>query len=333
VGLQAVSVVYAVGIVFILWALKLRPLLVGGMAVVTAGWLVVLPTANLWSNALWYVQVQGLPEGTSSLFSGYSPYQKVDVLESPSGTRYLYLDSLEHFGSADTHRLDVIGGQIPASIVWPPNALVVGAGSMEMAALIADYAGHVTTVEIDPMVVDASLNFFEHVNRMNALDNRTVVTDDAKHFLANDAMEYNLIAAAPPAAYSLQTATLYSLPFYQTVHDRLAFDGVFVANMTSDFGPDDLVSRRIAAGLLMTFDDVIVVTAESVGWSFAYASDNLPFGVEVVEAALRQSGETHYAIFDTPAVRALTGDAQPITLDTMDIVLHVSLDYIENRLR
>ncbi len=333
IGLQAVYLLYSAGLLLILWALKLRPLLVGALAVVTAVWLAILPAAHFWSNALWYTQVQGLPEDTTTLFSGYSPYQKVDVLESPSGSRYLYLDGLEHFGDPDGSRLNVVAGQIPASIVTPPNALVLGAGSMEMAALIADHAGHVTTVEIDPMVADASRRYFAAVNRLDTLTNRSIVIDDAKHFLANADAEYNLIATDLPAAYSIQTATLYSQPFYQMVHERLAFDGVFVANLTSDFGPDDLVSRRIAAGLLMTFDDVIVVTAESVGWSFAYASDNLPFGVEVVEAALCQSGETQYTIFDTPAVRALTGDAQPITLDTMDIVLRVSADYIEDRLR
>lgn len=333
IGLQAVAVIYALGLLLILWALRLRPLLLAGLAGIAAAWLILLPGANLWSSALWYVQVRGLPEGTRALFSGYSPYQKVDVLETPWGLRFLYLDSLEHFGSTATHRLDVIGGEIPASITRPSRALVVGAGSMEMAAMIAAYSGHVTTVEIDPLVVSASLEYFGAVNRMDTLENRTVVIDDAKHFIANDPQEYNLIAAAPPAAYSLQAATLYSLPFYRMVQQHLAFDGVFVANLTSTFGPDDLVSRRIAAGLLLMFDDVLVVTADSVGWSFAYASDNLPFNAPVLEAALRKSGEVDFVIHDTAAVRAIVGDAQPITLDSMDIVLHMSAERILERLR
>lgn len=332
-GLPTVYVAYSAGLLLILWALGLRRVLVGALAVVTGAWLAALPGAHFWSNALWYEQVQGLPEGTTTLFSGYSPYQKVDVLESPGGARYLFLDGLEHFGGVDGSRLNVVAGQIPASIVWPRSALVLGAGSMEMEALIADYAGHVTTVEIDPLVVDASVRYFTSVNRMDMLTNRNIVMDDAKHFLANTDAEYDLIATDLPAAYSLQTATLYSQPFFQTVHSHLAPDGVFVVNLTSTFGADDLVSRRIAAGLLMTFDDVIVVTAESVGWSFAYASDNLPFNTAVIESALQQSGEARYAIFDTPAVRAFVGEAPPITLDSMDIVLHVSAGYIGGRLR
>lgn len=331
-GLQTVYIAYSAGLLLILLALGLRRVLVSVLAAVTVGWLLLLPEAHFWSNALWFEQVQNLPLGTKTLLSGYSPYQKVDVLESPDGRRHLYLDGLEHFGSGSVTRLDIVAGQIPSSLVSPQNALVLGAGSMEMAAFIANHAGHVTTVEIDPMVVDASLQYFIHVNRMDTLANRAVIIDDAKHFLANTDEQYDMIASALPAAYNLQTATLYSEPFYLMIAQRLEANGVFVANMTSPFGPDDLVSRRIAAGLLRTFDDVIVVTAESVGWSFAYASDNLPFEVAAVEAALRESGEVKFVIYDTPAVRVLTGDAQPITLDTMDVVLQVSADRIVERI-
>jgi spermidine synthase len=331
-GLQTVYLAYSAGLLLILWALGLRPLLAGALLVVTIGWLVALPGAHFWSNARWFEQVQNLPTGTKTLFSSYSPYQKVDVLESPNGARYLFLDGLEHFGDVDGTRLNVVAGQIPASMLSPENALVLGAGSMEMAALIAEHAGQVTTVEIDPMVIDASLQYFTRVNHMDTLTNRSIVIDDAKHFLANTNVKYNLIATDLPAAYNLQTATLYSEPFYLIVSQHLAPNGVLVANLTSPFSPDDPVSRRIAAGLLRTFDDVMVVTAESVGWSFAYAGDNLPFDTAAVEAALRESGEVKYAIYDTPAVRALTGDAQPITLDSMDIVLQISADWIAERL-
>ncbi len=74
-----------------------------------------------------------------------------------------------------------------------------------------------------------------------------------------------------------------------------------------------------------------MVTAESAGWSFAYASDDLPFNSQDVENALRQTGETSFVVFETPAVRAIVDDAAPVTLDTMDIVLHVSLDWLRSR--
>jgi spermidine synthase len=332
-GMQTVFVVYSAGLLLILLALKVRARLVAILTVAAAAWLAVLPNANYWSNTLWYQAVQGLPPGTITLFSGYSPYQKVDALESPSGARYLFLDGLEHFGTSGEGWINLILGRIPASLAQPANALVVGAGAMQTERMIASFGGHVTTVELDPLVVGVSLQHFTAFNQMDVLTNRSIVVDDAKHFFANTDAQYDLIATDTPAAYSIQTATLYSLPFYQSIHDHLAYDGVLAANLTSRFAPDDEVSRRIVAGLLMTFDDVIVVTPESIGWSFAYASDNLPFDRAAVELALRQQGEIHYIIFDTPAVRALVGDAQPITLDTMDIALHVSADWIEDRIR
>jgi spermidine synthase len=198
--------------------------------------------------------------------------------------------------------------------------------------LIAAQGGHVTTVEIDPVVADAGERYFYAYNHMDTLTNRTVVVDDAKHFLANTSDRYSLVVGDTPAAFSIQTATLYSTAFYQMAHDRLTADGIVAANLTSPFTPADTVSRRVAASLLEVFDEVMVVTPESVGWSFAYAADRLPFTREQLETALRESGESEFAVFDTAAVRQIVGDAAPITLDTMDLVLQTSADWIGDRL-
>lgn len=332
-GLQAVYTIYSIGLLIILFALGLRPRLIIPLVILSLIWLIFLPTINDWSNARWYEALHELPEGTKTLFSGYSPYQKVDVLEAPSGTRYLYLDGLNHFGTTDGSRLNVIMGQIPASLIHPQNAVVFGAGSMQMATMIADYAGLVTTVEIDPLVVQASERFFLPYNHMDTLTNRRVVIDDAKHFVANSSDHFDLAATDLPAAYSIQTATLYSAPFFREVADHLTPGGVFSVNLTSPFSPEDEVSRRIAAGLLANFREVMVVTPASAGWSFAYASDKLPFDRKAIEQAMRDTGEANFVIFDTPAVRAFTGNAQPITLDSMDVVLKVSSDWVSERLR
>jgi spermidine synthase len=156
--------------------------------------------------------------------------------------------------------------------------------------------------------------------------------DDAKHFLANTDARYDLIVADTPAAFSIQPATLYSVPFYQSIHDHLTPGGIFIGNMTSTFVPNDDVSRRVAASVLEAFDEVIVITPDSVGWSFIIAADDLPFTRAELEAALRQSGEVRFSAFDTVAVQAIVGDAAPITLDSMDFVLQTSLEWIAARL-
>ncbi|MBZ0318103.1 MAG: hypothetical protein K8L91_16905 [Anaerolineae bacterium] len=330
-GLQTVYILYGAGLLAILAALKIKRTWLAFMTVAAGLWLVVLPTLNTWSNTLWYVQLRNLPAGSKTLFSGYSAYQKVDVLETPYGKHYLYLDGLEHFGSYSGERLNVVMGQIPAALLQPPNALVVGAGSMQMEALIAEHTGYVTTVELDPMVGEVSQRYFTRYNHMDTLTNHRLIIDDAKHFLANTHARYDLVATDVPAAFSIQTATLYSESFYQSIADHLTPQGVLVVGLTSTFAPDDLVSRRIAASLLVVFDEVMVITAPSAGWSFAYASNDMPFGRAEVETALQARYETGYVIYDTLAVETVVGDAKPITLDSMNIVLRVSFDRIKSR--
>lgn len=332
VGIQAVYIVYSIGLIALLLSLGISKWLGAFLAVICAAWLIVFPALNQWSNTLWYTRFLGFPEGTTVLFSGYSPYQKVDVLAIPDGERALYLDGLSHFNGSAGIGLNILVGEIPASILKPQNSLVIGAGVMQTEQLIAAYGGHVTTVELDPMVAEVGATLFYQYNQMNTLTNRTVLVDDAKHFLANTTDTYDLIVADTPAAFSIQPATLYSLPFYQSIHDHLTPDGLFVGNMTSEFLPGDTISRRIAATALNVFDDIIVVTPHSIGWSFMFAADELPFTRQELEAALRANGEGRFNIFDTAAVRALAGDAEPITLDSMDFVLQTSVEWITDRL-
>jgi spermidine synthase len=331
-GVQTVYVVYTLGLIAVLVSLGIRRWLAAALTIISALWLAVFPALNLWSNTLWYTSLMGFPEGTSVLFSGYSPYQKVDVLQLPDGGRALYLDGLDHFNGSYGIRLNIIVGEVPTSLIEPENSLVIGAGAMQTEELIASHGGHVTTVELDPMVADVGEHLFYQYNRMDTLTNRTVVVDDAKHFLANSDVRYDLIVADTPAALSIQPATLYSVPFYQSIHDHLTDGGIFVGNMTSAFVPGDTISRRVAASALQVFDEVIVITPASVGWSFIIAADNLPFTREELDAALRQSGEVQFSTFDTSAVRAIVGNAAPITLDSMDFVFQTSLEWINMRL-
>lgn len=331
-GIETVYAVYTVGLIAILFSLRVRGGFLLLLSVLSALWLLAFPTLNLWSNTLWYTSLRGFPEGTSVLFSGYSPYQKVDVLQLPDGERALYLDGLDHFNGAQGIQLNLIVGEIPALLIAPQQSLVIGAGVMQTEQLIAAHGGHVTTIELDPMVADVGERLFYAYNQMETLTNRTVLVDDAKHFLANTDARYDLIVADTPAALSIQPATLYSLPFYQAIHDHLTPRGIFVGNMTTPFTPNSLLARRVAATALATFDQVIVITPESVGWSFLIAADEFSFTREQLDAALRSNGEIQYSMFDTVAVQAIVRDAPPITLDSMDFVLQTSLLWIDARL-
>lgn len=332
-GLSTIYLVYSLCLLLIATALGLRWQWTVIASCLCAIWLVVLPQMNNWSNARWYEQLHTLPAGTTTLFSAYSPYQKVDVLEDPQGQRYLYLDGLLHFGTASWSRLNVLMGSVPAELLHPAQSLVVGAGSMELERFIAERGGHVTTVELDPVVVEASSRYLSDYNLRDILPNRSIIIDDAKHYMATSDQHYDLIATDVPAAFSIQTATLYSVPFYEQIASRLSPDGVLVVNLTTRLRPDRMVARRIMASLLATFDEVYVVTSESSRLSYAYVGNNLPFDSQQLNQALSEQGEQDFIIFEHPAVEALVGDARPITLDSMDLVLEISARWIGDRLQ
>ncbi|MEZ4670077.1 MAG: fused MFS/spermidine synthase [Anaerolineae bacterium] len=332
-GLPAVYLVYSLCLLAIVSALGLSWRWTSLAAVLCAIWLALLPEASARSNARWYEQLHELPRGTTTLLSTYSPYQKVDVLQDPQGQRYLYLDGLLHFGTASWSRLNVLMGSVPADLLHPQQSLVVGAGSMELERFIAERGGQVTTVELDPVVVEASSRYLSEYNRINELTNRTIVVDDAKHFMATTDQQFDLIATDVPAAFAIQTATLYSVPFYEQIAKRLSPDGVLVVNLTTRLRPDRMVSRRIMASLLATFTDVYVVTSESSRLSYAYVGNHLPFDSLQLSDALRQQGEQDFIIFERQAAEAIVGDARPITLDSMDLVLEISARWIGDRLQ
>lgn len=332
-GFQVVFTVYAIGLIALLMALGARRWLAAVLALGAGLWLAAFPAVNAWSNDQWYIRFMGFPEGSQVIFSAYSPYQKVDVIQTPDGERALYLDGLSHFHGSFGYRLNLIVGEVPSTLIEPETALVIGGGVLKTEQILASHGTLVTTVEIDPVVADVGARLFTKYNETDILtDGRIVHVDDAKHFIANTDDRYDLIVADTPAALSIQPATLYSAPFYQAIRDRLTDRGIFVGNMTSAFVPGDTVSTRVAASALLAFDEVMVVTPMSVGWSFMFAADDLPFTRAELEAALRNVGEAQFTVFDTMAVRAIAAGAQPITIDSMDFVLQTSAEWISERL-
>ena len=330
-GLTAVYLLYCASLLLMLVALRARPTLILLTGALSFAWMMLFPTLNNLTNAVWYEQLHSLPQGTVTRFSAYSAYQKVDVLEDPAGNRYLYLDGLLHFGTDRWSRLNVIMGSVPAALLSPQNTLVIGAGSMQIERLIAEQGGQVTTVELDPVVVEASTRYFDGVNHMSSLPNRSIVIDDAKHFIANTGQRFDLVVTDVPAAFSIQTATLYSTPFYAQIADHLEPDGVLVVNLTTRFQPESEVSRRIAASLLTVFDEVIIVTSESSRLSFAFAGKDLPFDFLELQAALEANDEAAYTLFHRTSIEAIVANARPISLDSMELVLKISADWIADR--
>lgn len=310
VGITALLLVHSAVLLGLLLALR-RRVEAGLLALAAGAWLMVFPAVNDWSNARWYQQVAGLPAGTITRYSAYSLYQKVDVLETPDGRRALYLDGLNTFDTVNDQQLSRVLADLPGQMTRPQTALVIGASSISLEAALAQAAGQVTLDERDALALDARARYFP--TRLT----RTPATEPVDLTAAR----YDLIISAiPPVDYS-------EAFMVQAIKTRLTPGGLWVIRLAGAVEPDNHIARRVTAGLLLHFDDVVILTSPAAGWSVIYAGDPLPFGRRELEAALRQPS---FTIFDTAAVRAFTGDAQPITSELFDRLL-LQLDWLPAR--
>jgi spermidine synthase len=276
----------------------------------TALWF--FPALNAWTNSLWFQQLRGLPPDSSTGFSEYNFSHKIDVLQDSGGNLYLYVDGAAQFHPPQSPQQNILMGRVPASLMLPQNALVIGAGSMQMELMMANYAGHVTTLEQDALLLQVSREQFISYNFMDRLQNRSLINAEPVAFLDSTEESYELIALSYSSVSSLQTGSLYTVSFFELVSEHLSDEGVFVLNLTRQFTPGDESTRRIAASLLTVFDEVIVVSSRSTGLSFAYAGQQLPFSADDLQLAIEVAGETEFGIFETASVQAIAGNASSI---------------------
>ena len=330
-NLLALTIPYTLILIVLLSLVNVRRWTVAALAVAGIAWLAVLPAVDSASNAYVYRTVHDLP-GAQSLASTYSPYQKVDVIRDQDGTLYLYLNGLMDYGSSDLARFNVLLTGVPAQMIRPPQMAIVGSGSMASVALASPYTQHLTTVEIDPVVADLSRRYFTDINRLDQARNWTLIIDDAKHYFGGTTDRYDLISMDVPAPFTIQEGTLHSAEFYALLKRHLTPRGVVSVSLSNIFGPTHELPRRVVAGLLANFSQVVVVTSQSADLSFAYAGDDLPFDSAALESVLHANSESGYAIYQTDAARYIVADAKPISLDDMRLVWTVSLSRVRHLL-
>jgi spermidine synthase len=292
---------YTLGIAACMIALRLPRPVIGFFAAISLVWLMVYPHLDYSTNSELYQMSKGLPSGTKTLFSGYSRYQKVDILQSPEGDRYLYLNGQINFDSDKDSRFNIYLGKIPAMLVQPDNVLVLGAGSMHLERLLAEHAGHVTTVDKDQMLIEESLNYFDDFNRMSSLANRTIVIDYPERYIARTAVQYEMLSASASISGD-------STAFYSAAAQILAPDGILVADLAGKFATQDEAPQQRAASLTNIFREVMILTPDGSDRSVAFAADRLPFTREALSNILQAQGEIQFTIFDPQAVLAIAGD-------------------------
>ncbi|MFA5138124.1 MAG: hypothetical protein WC728_02740 [Elusimicrobiota bacterium] len=277
--------------------------------------------------------VRGI-EVRSVLFSADTPYQRVEVLEDPGGGRHLYLDGIRHYGTDPLADFNYFIAGLPASLLKPARAVVVGSGSGESARWALAGSAQVTTVELDPVVAAAGRELLSRPMPEEDASRWRLVEDDAKHFFGRLEGRVGLVVLDIAGPFQRQVALLYALEFFRLVRSRLEPGGAVSVSLNSDFSSRGGAACRIVATLSEVFEDVLVVAPRG-GTSYALAGDGLGFGKRETLAALAQAGRTGVGVFDEADIQEhLRGRSyRKISMSDMDIVLKVGLGTLGNRPR
>ncbi len=132
------------------------------------------------------------------------------------------------------------GGDVSTQILLPlmvlahaprgTNAAVIGEGSGMTSHLLlgSPYIKHLTTIEIEPAMIEGSRAFKKANWRVFADTARShFAIDDAKSFFATNGSKFDLIVSEPSNPWVSGVSSLFTVEFYARVKNYLTPNGVF----------------------------------------------------------------------------------------------------------
>lgn len=279
----------------------------------------------------------------------YSPYQRVDVVQSRKG-RGLYLDGVPYYSKGDLDWFNIMIAEVPGKlyarkITGPPedaalaaaqplpplvhrSALIVGSGSFGSSGRLKALGYDVTVVELDAQVARIGFKDFQDVHGLKEGEVKVVI-DDARHYLSTvPEGTYDLVVLDLPAPFHVQTALLYTPDFYRQVQAALKPGGIASLNLCSTQLTDE-VGGSIARSAADVFANVTAVKSNSNAelW-LIYASDNPPFNASQVYEALAQTDPRGGRVVSDRQVRLIVRDRLPHSQDRLLALLFIARSYL-----
>lgn len=138
----------------------------------------------------------------------------------------------------------------------PLTAAVIGHGSgISGHFLLADTAfSRITTIEIEPRVLDASRVYYPANRRVFDDPRSRIVVGDAKSFFARAGERYDLILSEPSNPWVSGTASLFTTEFYERVVRHLAPEGIF-GQWIQLYETNDTLIASVLAAVHQSFSD------------------------------------------------------------------------------
>nr|VFK32257.1 MAG: spermidine synthase [Candidatus Kentron sp. MB]VFK35231.1 MAG: spermidine synthase [Candidatus Kentron sp. MB]VFK77209.1 MAG: spermidine synthase [Candidatus Kentron sp. MB] len=237
--------------------------------------------ANLWN--MWFTELNKEGAGLTLkvkrvIHSSVSDFQRIDVLETEEFGKALVLYGSIMITEKDEFTYHEMISHVPLSVHPAPSRVLIiggGDGGALREALRHQPVQTVQVVEIDAQVVQVCKRFFPGMTTGFDNPRAQLIYDDGARFIANTREQFDLVISDSSDPLG-PAEVLFKQSFYQNVHDRLAQDGIFVAQTESPLFHADNV-RNIYKNLRAVFPIVKMYLAHiptypSALWSFAFCS-------------------------------------------------------------
>jgi len=238
----------------------------GALATTVAAMIVLVMVWPEWIFSLEYqsfVSPAALQRTTES-FASTEVLRRFDshisVVTSKSGAESLNINGHRSLMSyrGQTIPTEIVYGLVPANFApRRGHALVLGVGTGMSAGTAALLFQHVTTVEINPAMLEMLPRWREHNFDLHLRKNVTLVLDDGLSLLARKGEPYDAIMNTVTGPLYFSSSKLYTKDFFDLVKARLAPDGIYT--MWFDAHATDEGARIIFTTLTHSFADCIFV--------------------------------------------------------------------------
>jgi len=262
-----------------------------------------------------------------SLFSGQSPFQKVDMVRTSGFGNMLLLDGLVMLTERDEFVYHDMIAHVPLfTHPNPARALIIGGGDGGTAreVLRHDTVVYCRMIEIDGMVVEVAKQHLKQTS--HALDDPrlNLTIEDGVKYLSETQEKYDVIIIDSTDPIG-PAKPLFGEEFYANVHRALSDDGIVVAQGESPFYYVK-EQQSIAQSMKAHFPIVHAYNYANLAypggfWTFMFASKNLCPLDDFDPARVERSGlrfsyynaAVHKAAFALPQfqLEALEGTMTP----------------------
>ena len=171
------------------------------------------------------------------LFSGKSPYQCVDVVETEGHGKMLLNDGIVMLSEKDEYVYHEMIAHVPLFLhPSPKKVLIIGGGDGGTALEVLKHKNieSCVMVEIDRMVVDVSKKYFPQIARSFKNPKLKLKIGDGIKFVKNTKQKFDIILVDSTDPIG-PAKPLFDRPFYKNVFSCLNPDGVLAVQAESPF--------------------------------------------------------------------------------------------------